>query len=89
MTFQKMCVMFELDMVTIQGLLFAKNCNKRYSKTKFCILTILGEMMYEYIAHKTMEPDFNTVAMATGNRPIRKLCNIIQNLEIDIKNQAS
>ena len=35
-------------------------------------------MMFEYIAHKALEPDFDTVAMAAGNRPIRKLCNIIQ-----------
>ena len=34
--------------------------------------------MYEYIAHKTTSQIFKTVAMATGNRPISKLCNIIQ-----------
>ena len=35
-------------------------------------------MIYEFIGHKTMKLDFNMVAMATGNRPIRKLCNLIQ-----------
>ena len=42
-------------------------------------------MMFEYIAHKTTKPDFNVVTMATGNQPIKKLCNIIKNLKIDIK----
>ena len=35
-------------------------------------------MMYEYIKHKTMSRILKKVAMATGNRPISKLCNIIQ-----------
>ena len=33
---------FDLFAVTIQGLLLAKNCNKRNSKMKCCMLTILG-----------------------------------------------
>ena len=65
-------------MVTTQGLLFAKHGNERNYKTKHRMFTILGQWVYEYSATKTTSRIFDTVAMATGNRSIRKPCNIIQ-----------
>ena len=62
-------------MVTTQGLLSAKHGNERNYKTKHRMFTIL---MYECSTHNTISRIYDTDAMATGNRPIRKLRNIIQ-----------
>ena len=81
-----MCYFVLVAMITIQGLLLAKNWNKRNSKTKCCILTILGSILYEYIAHKTIGRDF--WYGSHGNRqPINyETLQHDSNLKIDIKN---
>ena len=58
-------------MVTIRGLWLAKHCNKRNSKTKCCMFTILGYIddVWVHLHTKPWSRICNIVAMATGNRP--------------------
>ena len=74
-SFKKVCYFNPVALVTIQGLLLAKNCNKQtqkrivYANHTWCMSTLHT---------KPWSRIFDTVAMATGNRPIKKFCNIIQ-----------
>ena len=76
--FQKLYYFGLVATVTTQGLLLAKHGNERNYKTKHRMLPYLGNKCMSIVRTKPRSRIFDTFAMATGKRPIRKLCNIIQ-----------
>ena len=81
---------FELvAMVTTLGLWLAEHKNERNYKTKSCMFTIFGDVVYNNNAEKTMNPDFRFGCHGNQEPTNQVILDHNSNLETKFKNPAS